>query len=154
MESLPQEIDNRLEYFAGGPVDEVSVALRFFGDELNPEIVSGLLESEPTKAWRKGDVIGHKRSQRTAKTGAWILAGERSTERSLEDEIRALLERLPKTLSIWERLGQYRGDLFCGLWLETWNRGLGLSSQVTEEIAARHLALELDIYCMAEDSDS
>ncbi len=148
MESLPQEIEDRQEYFTGGQIDEVSVALRFFGDDLDPGVVSGLLESEPTKAWRKGDVIGHKRSQRVAKTGAWILSGERNTEHPLEEEIRALFERLPKTSNIWERLGQYQGDLFCGLWLGTWNHGLELSSQIAKEIADRHLTLKLDIYCM------
>jgi hypothetical protein len=138
----------------GGKIDEVKVSLRFFDQNLDPAIVTEPLQCEPTKSRRKGDVIPHKKYHIVAKDGAWTLSRNRTSEHKLEEEIQAIFDQLPDNPEVWEELAQCsRGGLFCGLFFQTWNRGLGLSPEITKQIAARHLSLELDIYFDDEDDD-
>jgi hypothetical protein len=135
---------------AGGEIDSTSVTLRFFGDDLDPVDVSRMLGAEPTLQRRKGEVIPDP-SQRVARTGSWLLSSERQSKSSLESQIEHLFERLTDDMEVWRQLSsKYRGDLFCGLWSESWNRGLELSPAVLQRIAARGLRVGFDIYFVEE----
>jgi hypothetical protein len=134
-------------YLAGGEVDQTSVSLRFSGDDLDPDEISKLLNCQPTDCHRKGDVLPDKRYHSVAKTGMWRLSGKKTGKVSLEKQIFELFNRLSDDLEIWRKLtNQYNSDLFCGLWMESWNREIGFSPELMAQISARGLILELDIY--------
>jgi hypothetical protein len=91
---------------AGGEVDETSVSLCFFGDTLDPDEISNLLDCRPTNSYRKSD-----------------------------------------DLEIWRKLAnQYHSDLFCGLFMDSWNREIDFSPELMAQISARGLTLSFDIY--------
>lgn len=50
-----EDVDPATLISVGGPVDDVKVHLRLFGDDLIPDEVSAQLGAEPTEAFRKGD---------------------------------------------------------------------------------------------------
>jgi hypothetical protein len=130
----------------GGEIDKSSVTLRFFGDDLDPDEISDLLNCQPTDAFRKGDILPDERYHIVAKTGSWHLMGEKRSD-PLEKQILELFDRLPSNLEIWRILTrQYNSDLFCGLWMEDINRELVFSPDLMNKIAERGLILDLDIY--------
>lgn len=131
----------------GGEFDLASVSLRFFGDDLDPDEISKLLNCEPTHGYRKGDILPDERYHIVAKTGCWRLRGEQRNDLTLEKQILELFDRLSSDLETWRKLTrQYSGDLFCGLWMEDFNRGLDFSPELMNKIAERGLKLGLDVY--------
>ncbi len=132
---------------ADSGVDSTSVTLRLFGDDLDPEAVSAALGSEPTLSRRKGDAVPDESAPRVADTGSWLLSSQQQSKSSLESQIALLFDRLTDDLSVWRDLcSRYHVDLFCGLWCNDWNRGLELSSEIVQAIAARGLRIGYDIY--------
>jgi hypothetical protein len=143
----PGEPKGKTVYLAGGEVDKTSVSLRFSGDTLDPDEITNLLDFRPTHSYRKGDVLPDDRNSRIAKTGMWLLSGNKTGEVSIEKQIFELFSRLTDDLEIWRKLtSQYHSDLFCGLFMESWNRGIDFSPQLMAQISARGLTLDLDIY--------
>jgi len=139
---------------AGGEVDEYHICLRFFGDDLDPDAVSSVLGVQPTSSCRKGDLFRGKVSERIEKTGKWLLRLPEKPGEPFEPQIDALLNTLTQDLSVWRTLTQkYNADLFCGVWLRNWNRGMGLSPQLMARLAERGLELGLDIYADHEGDD-
>jgi Domain of unknown function (DUF4279) len=57
----PRETTGKTGYLAGGEVDKTSVSLLFSGDNLDPDEISKLLDCQPTKSYRKGDVLPDNR---------------------------------------------------------------------------------------------
>jgi hypothetical protein len=142
------------EFQAGGDIDEVSVSLRVASPNLEPTEVTALLGVEPTFAARKGDRRRSGSVEVVQRTGIWIFALPESREWELADAIRTLLARLPEDLAVWERLrAKAKIDVFCGLYLEHWNRGVDLSPELLRQLADRGLTLGLDIYGNGSDSD-
>ena len=125
------------------------LTLRFFGEDLNPAELTRLLGAEPSKTELKGDV---RRSGFTAKAGSWRLSAEDRQPGDLEEQIRALLTSLTPDLSTWRSLNsRYRGDLFCGLFMQHGNEGLDLEPETLAMIGNRGLRLALDIYDPVDD---
>jgi hypothetical protein len=137
--------------FTGGAVlsevSEYHISLRFFGDDLDPDVVSSLLGAQPTTCCRKGDLFRGKVSERIEKTGKWLLQLPEKPGESFEPQITALLGGLTQDLAIWRELTKkYSADLFCGVWLGTSNQGMELSPRLMTQLAERGLYLGLDIY--------
>ena len=129
---------------AGGEVDECSLLLRFFGDELEPEAITALLGAPPTLACRKGDAV--PRPPLPAPSGRWLLECEQTTD-TLDHQIMLLFGDLTDDLSVWESLAQnHKAELKCHLFMRRWNRGTVLLAETVEAIGARHLQLVFDIY--------
>lgn len=129
----------------GGPSEQVSVSLRIFGDDLQPNEITRLLGCEPTKAYRKGEL--NERNQIPARTGSWHLSIKSTDE--LETVVEALLEKLTLDQAVWNKLtSQYRVDIFCGIWFEAerLNGGFGLSPKLMMALAEWGLAIGFDIY--------
>ncbi len=136
-----------------GNVRRSEAGLRFFGDDLNPDEISKLLGSDPTVSWRKGDVlIGHNITPRTAKTGSWRLSAKRREPEDLEAQILELLAALSQDMAIWRGLSlRYKTDLFCGIYMSSFNDGLPLTSETLLALGLRGIALDLDIYDAHDD---
>jgi hypothetical protein len=135
----------------GGEVDAYSICLRVFGNDLDPDEVSTQLGSAPTSQCRKGDIHRGKRYDRVEKQGSWRLGVDHVRGVPLDGLINRLLDRLTGDLAVWRELtARYNVDLFCGLHLELWNRGLALSPRTLLRVAERGLELGLDIYYVGE----
>ena len=141
-------------YVAGGEVDEYHICLRFFGDDLDPDALSSKLGAQPTNACRKGDIFRGKVSERVERTGRWLLNLPEIPGEGFEPQIEGLLRRLTQDLGVWRELtAKYKGDIFCGVWLRNWNRGMCLPPELMAQLAERGLELGLDIYTDTDRDD-
>jgi hypothetical protein len=135
----------------GGPIDSCSATLRLYGDDLDPDVVTALLGASSTTACRKGDVTRLKVTTRTERSGKWLLTIEHQAGVTLEEVINALLDRVTGDLAVWGDLTkQFKVDLFCGLQMKEWNRGLSISAETLKRVGERGLELGLDIYYIGE----
>lgn len=109
--------------------DHSLVTLRFFGDSLMPEEVSGLPGATPTTSHHKGQEPRSNQSGivRIARTGSWQLDAERREPEDLEAQIFEILDQLTDDLVVWQSLARFRPDLFCGLFMGSSNGGVSLS---------------------------
>jgi Domain of unknown function (DUF4279) len=149
----PQRDGDRVLCRVGGSIDTCSASLRLFGDDLDPDFVSSQLGSPPTTACRKGDMTRNKVSTIIEKQGKWLLSIDHRRGTQLEALINELLDKMTGDLTVWEHLtNQFRVDLFCGLQLEEWHRGLSFSPETLMRIAKRRLKLDVGIYFVG-DSD-
>jgi hypothetical protein len=123
------------------------VSLRLVGHDLDPAEVSRFLGCEPTEAGCTGELARRPDgSTRPIAKGFWRWSSGRQAA-DVADQIEALLARLTSDLAVWESLSRrYDANLFCGLFLETTNRGFELPASLLAAIAARHLRIGFDIY--------
>jgi hypothetical protein len=138
-------------FTAGGEVDSCSVCLRFFGDDLDPNELTHVLGTEPTQSCRKGDVTRRRDSDRIEPSGKWLVQIDHDEEGTLAEKIDRLLNRMTSDLSVWHGLvRRFRADLYCGLHLACWNRGVSLPPRTLQKVAERRLELGLDVYYVGE----
>jgi len=73
----------------------------------------------------------------------------------VEDGIRILLAGLPSDIAVWLSLtSAYEADVFCGIFLESENRGFGISPEVSRLLSDRNLELGFDIYFKVPEQTS
>jgi hypothetical protein len=143
LEDVPPE--NRVR--VGGPVQEATVSLRVFGDDLDPAEVTNSLGSPPTKALRKGDLIPDSRYHLEARTGSWRLESPADKSTDLSKQIDVLLDLVTSDVEVWRKLtARYSVDLFCGIFLDTFNRGFELPPKLLHRLAERGLRIGFDLY--------
>src|SRR5947209_7508900 len=131
------EDPSRLVHF-GGPIDRACVALRLFGDSLDHDEITRLLGCQPTEARCYVDVLPDKRYHRNASSGVWHLKGTLPEKAEIEEQVLALLSTVTCDLQIWQRLTvELDVDIFCGVFLDTCNRGFCLSPHVTRMLSER-----------------
>jgi hypothetical protein len=119
---------------------------------LDPAEVTRLLRIEPTFCATKGERRSTSGGTFTQPTGVWLVGLGRSKEYEIEDATRALLNRLPQDPTVWSALSaKYRLEVFCGLFLEDWNRGFHLSPELIALLSARGVGLAVDIYFVGDD---
>lgn len=135
----------------GGPVDSVSVSLRIWGQDVDPAELSALLGCEPTEAARTGDTLVRSNGRtRLVSRGFWHLSSDRQAT-VLADQIESLLSKLTNDVAVWQSLTErFDVDLFCGLFLETTNRGVELPAHLLAKLAERRLRIGFDIYAPDE----
>ena len=131
-----------------GWLKEMSVSLRFYGDELVPEEVTALIGGDPTVGAKKGSMFTTSAGKsKIAQTGMWRLQQERSVPGDIETQIVDLFAKLTDDLNVWQSLtSRFESDLFCGLWLDGFNSGQSLDARTIALISDRSLKLDLDIY--------
>lgn len=130
-------------------VGETRASLRFFGDDLDQEDVSRLLQGQPTDYARKGDMQVYPKSgrQSVARTGKWLRKVEAQVPGNLELQIRQLVLDLTPDLEIWRDLSaRYTGNVFVGMFMDDTNEGCDLSAESLQYLSERGLAPWLDIY--------
>ena len=139
----------------GGFIDRVTVSLRVFGDDLDPNEVTRLLNCQPTKCYVKGEeVVGRTTGlRRVTHTGGWLLNSDDERSVRLDEQIANLLARVTDDLTVWGELtNRYKVDLFCGLFLDAENRECWLSAETLRWLAERTLSIGFDIYAVFDDS--
>ncbi|WP_407713139.1 DUF4279 domain-containing protein [Comamonas testosteroni] len=125
-----------------------AATLRLRGDALIPDEVSLLLGPSPTSAEKKGqEVIGQNGKVRIARTGVWQLDARHRKPEDLEAQVFELLDQLTPDLEIWDELGRrFTLDLFCGIFMASYNNGLLLSPNALLALGQRSIRLDLDMY--------
>ncbi|WP_454255897.1 DUF4279 domain-containing protein [Pseudomonas sp. Marseille-Q8238] len=132
-----------------GLLDRSAASLRIFGEDLIPEDVTKLLGAMPSKAHRKGEEeIGAVTGKvRVHKTGSWRLSVERRSPENLDSQIFEILSQLSQDLSAWKVISsRYEVDLFCGIFMASFNDGLTLSPEALLALGGRGIKLNMDIY--------
>lgn len=137
-------------------ISETHVAVRFYGDDLDPDELSKRLGAQPESAARKGDVTRSEKSgrERTAKAGRWIFRVERREPGDLDGQIRELFGSLTADLNAWRELAAtYDADLFVGLFMKEANEGIEVSADCLVMLTERGITLSLDVYGPTEKQD-
>jgi hypothetical protein len=130
-------------------IAQSSASLRLFGDDLDPAELTNLLAGQPTYAVRKGDYHTHPPNQppRVALKGLWRLSSGNGKGDQLDHQIASILNTLTSDLGIWADLvRRFKVDMFCGVWLDEENQGLGLTPTTQQMLGERGIKLGLDIY--------
>ncbi|NTF44315.1 DUF4279 domain-containing protein [Rhizobium rhizogenes] len=129
-------------------VYRTAASLRFHGDSLDPDEISGILGAQPTKGVRKGGIwITPRGAEIVAWTGSWRLSTPDESPGDLDKQVAELFAPLNVDLDAWRALSsRFRGNIFVGVFLSGFNEGLGLSPTTTSAIGLRGLVLEVDIY--------
>lgn len=130
-------------------IAETEICLRYFGDDLLPDLLTAALGRQPTKCTLKGEAITNPKTGkvRIAKSGSWLYGVERREPGDLDGQIEELFGALTADLSVWRTLAEkYKPDLFVGLFMKESNEGIEISAQCMETLAARGVSLSLDIY--------
>lgn len=138
----------------GGSIDRVKVSLRIFGDDLEPDGISRILNCEPTSKTKRGEIsVGRVTGiRRVAPIGSWLLDSAEDESVDLEEQVLTLLSRVSRDLNVWKELAQkYKVDLFCGLFLDEFNRSCWLTQKVLKEMSERNLKIGFDIYAPASE---
>ncbi len=135
------------------PLASTTAALRFRGDDLDPDEVTELLGCAPSRARRKGDV--GRGPATVARTGSWQLRVAERPGGDLDGQVAGLLGRVTSDLSIWRTLNaRYRCDVFCGLFMRSGNDMAYLSAATSRMLGERGLELAFDIYDAVEGEGS
>ncbi len=119
-----------------------------FGEDLNPDEVTGLLGAAPTASARKGDMrrTGAGRGA-VVRCGSWRLQADDASPGDLDAQVGALLATLTDDLAVWRDLSRrYRCDVFCGLFMRDGNEGAALEPGTLARLGERGLRLDLDVY--------
>jgi len=122
--------------------------LRFFGDDLDPEVVSLLLGTSPSRGERKGEVIKSAKTgrERTPRTGSWRLEAKDREPGDLDGQIDEIVSQLSQDISRWTELAKYRPDLFVGIFMDRSNEMIELSAKSISLLAERGIQVTLDVY--------
>jgi hypothetical protein len=118
---------------------------------LDPDTVTAALGTTPTASCRKGDITRLRVTTRIESRGSWRLKIDHQSALELDAIINELLDRMTSDLMVWADLTRrFQVDLFCGLQMEVWNRGLSFKPETLKRIAERGLELGLDIYYVGD----
>lgn len=142
-----------------GQVTRSTVAVRFLGDDLIPDVVSAALGARPTTSYSKGGQwLNHAGRQLTGRTGLWSLSANDCEPGDIDSQVAELFAPLSNDFDVWRDLSsRYDGDLFVGLFLTThnglpatefFNEGLSIEPSTLSAIAARGLRVGFDIHAM------
>jgi len=132
-----------------GQISKSAASLRIIGETLVPDEITSLLGCQPSASQVKGQVIRGPKTgkERTCHSGAWRLRADDCEPENLDGQIADLLGMMSDDLEIWKTLAsKFRIDLFCGLFMEGANEGLGISPEMLRALGERGILLGLDIY--------
>ena len=77
----------------------------------------------------------------------WSVGYHESDANDLEKKIKTLLGWFTNDITVWKEISEkFRGDFFCGLFLDGWNEGFDLSNELLKELYERNLSISFDIY--------
>jgi hypothetical protein len=131
----------------------VTATLGIYGDELLPHEITSVLRCDPSSAHRRGDPRPNPRCSPYS-AGAWILSLQAEAPREPAELVRALLARVETEETVWKSLSDsFDVQVRLGVFLEEWNRGFDLPSDLVAEVARIGASLVFDIYANLEDDD-
>jgi hypothetical protein len=132
-----------------GTVSRLTTTLRIFGEDLDPDEITRLLGKEPHTIQRRGQPmrLPSGAEGRILAFSSWSLRADESISGDLDVQVAQILDRTTDDLAVWRHIASaYRMDLFCGLFLQSFNEGLSLSPSTLRDLGEREILLGLDIY--------
>ena len=131
-----------------GEINRSIVSLRIMGKELDPDEITELFQCVPTQTHRRGEKRNTKgKVIKTWKKGLWSLQSGEIDSSPLEYKINTLLSKITDDIEIWNKVTQnFEADLFCGIFLGSFNEGFELSPDILRKISDRGLKIGFDIY--------
>lgn len=134
-----------------GPIQKSKATLRIIGDDLEPDEITRILGTRPTKSRAKGKVWVTANTDREfsakAHRGQWHLETSVREPADLDGQVQELLGALTQDLEVWAALARrFRVDLFCGLFMKSTNEGATLSPETLAALGNRGIKLSLDVY--------
>ena len=121
--------------------------------KLDPEQITSILKCLPTRSHIKGSrsIATPSGNIPIPRKSQWALSINSKDfeggEIDLEQGLKILLGKLPSDAKLWRSLtAKYDVDISCGLFLETSNRGFGLSPKASRMLSHRNLAIDFDVY--------
>jgi hypothetical protein len=124
-------------------------SLRIFGDELDPDEITRLLGKQPHRVQRRGYPmrLPSGAEGKIMSFSSWTLEADESFSGDLDVQVAQILDRTTDDLAVWRHIASaYKMDLFCGLFLRSYNEGLSLSPNTLRDLGEREIMLGLDIY--------
>ena len=127
---------------------KTAASLRFFGDDLDPDEITGRLGGQPTVGARKGGTwLTSVGVEKTAFQGQWRITVDRRSPGNLDGQVRELFAPLTTDLGVWKELSsRFQADVFCGLFMNEYHEGISLSPETLAAIGLRGLSLDMAIY--------
>ncbi len=130
----------------GGLVDQSSVSLCLYGEDLDPNEITSVLGLAGDRMHRRGDT--RREGTSPFQRGSWAILEEGSAPLGPEELLARIAERVPSDPVIWADLGK-RFDLQVrfGIHQSDWNRGFDLSQRSVRFLERIGASLVFDIYC-------
>jgi Domain of unknown function (DUF4279) len=134
----------------GGSVDETRLTLAIYGDDLDLPVITKELGIEPTDTQRKGE--RRKPRYRPYQQSAWFLTLNATSPHGLGELLQDLLERVPSPQApVWQKLRDaYDVQLRIGIFMNAWNRGFVIDSNLIANAAHIANRFDFDIYASGE----
>ncbi len=143
-------MDDEEHIEAGGLVDENTVTLAVYGEELEPVEVSRLLGRDPSEAHRRGEV--RREGMQPYPRGAWMLQARGKDPLGPQQLTERLLASVSDSPEVWRGLGErFDLQLRFGIFQACWNRGFDISNELLAHLSSLGLRLVFDIYCDGEE---
>lgn len=128
-----------------------TASFQLSGPKLDPDVVTRAVEVEPSRAWRRGDLIGPG-NDRTRRQGSWSLDSKRvlsPQDAHLDEHMRWLLDQLePRTNQLKDAVTEQelKAEVWSAVYMEGANVDFELPPTTLARIAALGATLRLDIY--------
>ena len=136
----------------GGPVDELSVSLGIYGEDLDPSDVTTRLGVEPTKSFRRGYRAGPRSPE--LPHGAWLLSVRTANHADPGAAVGTLLSKLTADKDVWRQLNsQFSVQLRIAVHMEGWNKGFRIDAGSAAQLAIIGAELIFDIYAYGEEKE-
>ena len=132
-------------------MNKIHVFFGVFGFGQDPQVVTDILQIEPSKAWVKGERMpGGKRGARTH--SRWVLESPLERSAGVEEQLSALLPLLEaRATEVAEVSRRFEAGLMCACYFRETNPGIHLDSALLRRIAALGLGFDFDLYCLGSD---
>jgi hypothetical protein len=126
------------------------VSLKITGFVCSPEEISQILEMQPTRIWRKGELI-HDRLQVRHGENGWMRSSGLTPDKSTEEQVRALIHALVPAKERFATLPDEAAvSILCVVYSEYGRPDISLPAGLVRKIADIGAGVEFDLYCMID----
>lgn len=134
----------------GGPPADSMVSLCIYADDLDPDVVSGIVKSLPSQARRIGESDPDRPKAPPARTGGWIL--EAPEDLPFVDKINFILDSTTEDQDAWVLLaGNHDMTLRAAIFLRSWTEGFHLPNPTIGRFSRRGWSFSLSMYSAEGD---
>lgn len=146
----PQRTSRGRTVAVGGSVDETKLTLAVYGD-FDPAAITHQLGVEPTETLRKGERRNPR--YRPNPQSAWFLTFVAEAPRGLEELLADLLARVASVdATVWRDLrAAHDVQLRIGIFMNAWNRGFTVPSDLIAKAAYIVNHFNFDIYASGDE---
>lgn len=128
----------------------VRVSLKILGFQGEPEAITRRIGLEPTKTWRKGELI--PRTVRPRPTSGWELLAIEGGGPELAPQIERLLDRIRGKEALLSDFGrEARLELSIVVYARESVPALHLPRETVEVLGKLGSAVDIDLYCLMSD---